>query len=132
MLLAGYSWVCVGLMLICRAYSWLSSVGEVNSLTYATIGLLIALPIHHFGFLRIVNKNLKRIHGMEERTHITSFIHKKSYLMILVMITMGIILRNSEIPKHYLAVLYIGIGTALILSSLKYFKIFREYPHPRS
>jgi len=40
------------------------------------------------------------------------------------MITMGAILLHTTIPKHYLAVLYIGIGLALVLSSVRYFRFF--------
>jgi len=122
-LLAGYTWVCVGTMLIYRAYSWLSAAAEVNLLLYAGSGVFIALLIHHFGFLKIVNKNLKRIHDLQEKALVTSFLQKKSYLLILVMIAMGILLRSSGLPKHYLAVLYIGIGSALIMSSFRYFRV---------
>lgn len=122
-LLAGYTWVCVGTMLIYRAYSWLSAAPEVNGVIYAGGGFLIALLIHHFGFLKIVNKNLKRIHDLEEKALVTSFLHKKSYLLILIMIAMGILLRRSSLPKAYLAVLYTGIGSALIMSSFRYFRI---------
>jgi len=90
---------------------------------YAGGGFLIGLLIHYFGFLKIVNKNLKRIHDLEQKALVTSFLHKKSYLLILVMIAMGILLRSSSLPKHYLAVLYIGIGSALIMSSFRYFRI---------
>lgn len=115
-------------MLIHRAYSWLSAAPEVNYLIYAGGGFFIALFIHHFGFLKIVNRNLKRIHNLEEKALVTSFLHKKSYLLILVMIAMGILLRSSGIPKHYLAILYIGIGAALILSSMRYFRICIRLP----
>jgi hypothetical protein len=46
----------------------------------------------------------------------------KSYLIVAVMVTMGIMLRHSSIPKQYLSIMYIGIGTALILSSIRYFR----------
>ncbi|MBU0510786.1 MAG: hypothetical protein KJ638_03670 [Chloroflexi bacterium] len=39
------------------------------------------------------------------------------------MIAMGITLRHSPIPKHLPAVLYIGIGGGLFLSSLFYYGI---------
>lgn len=90
-------------MLIYRAYFRLSATPDVNSWIFAGSGLLLALLIHHFGFLKIVNRNLKRIQKMEEKVYITSFIHKKSYLIILVMIAMGFLLRRSGIPKQYLA-----------------------------
>jgi hypothetical protein len=37
------------------------------------------------------------------------------------MITLGIILRNSAIPKQYLAVIYTTIGGAIFLSSFHYY-----------
>ena len=40
------------------------------------------------------------------------------------MIAMGAILRHSPIPKGYLAILYTGIGLALVLSSVRYMRVF--------
>jgi len=61
---------------------------------------------------------------MNEKKGLFAFITGKSYLIIAVMITMGIVLRHSAIPKQYLAILYIGIGLGLILSSVRYIRIF--------
>jgi len=59
---------------------------------------------------------------MEGRRCIFSFIPWKSYILIIIMIAIGFLLRHSPIPKLYLAVLYTGIGTALILSSVRYLR----------
>jgi len=48
----------------------------------------------------------------------------RSYFIVLLMVTLGIILRHSSIPKNYLAVLYIGIGLALFLSGIRYLRFF--------
>jgi len=61
---------------------------------------------------------------MNEKKCLFAFIPWKSYLIIAAMITMGAVLRHSDIPKQYLAILYIGIGLALILSSVRYMRIF--------
>lgn len=53
-----------------------------------------------------------------------SFMPWKSYLIILIMMAMGVTLRHSAIPKHYLAILYTCIGLALILSSMRYMRAF--------
>jgi hypothetical protein len=45
-------------------------------------------------------------------------------MIIIVMVTMGTSLRHSAIPQQYLAILYTGIGLALILSSLRYIRAF--------
>jgi hypothetical protein len=67
---------------------------------------------------------LKRILPSDDKKCLFSFVSWKSYLIIAVMIAMGTILRRSAIPKQYLAILYIGIGLALILSSVRYMRIF--------
>ena len=75
-------------------------------------------------YLKIVDKNIERILPMVDKKCLFSFITWKSYLIIIVMVAMGSLLRHSAIPKHYLAILYTGIGLALILSSLRYLRVF--------
>jgi len=122
--LAGFAWVCVGTILLFWAFSWLSTVSNTSIYWLSGAGVSLALLAHHFGFLKIVDRNLKRILRMNEKTCLFSFIPWKSYLIIVIMITMGAILRRSAIPKQYLAILYIGIGLALILSSVRYMRAF--------
>jgi len=119
--IAGVVWCCVGIMLSSMAFKWLC-IFKGNSWLFVIPGIFAALIIHHFGFLRIVTKNLGRISGLPERPCVFSFISWKSYLIIIVMVTMGITLRNSSLPKQYLSVLYLGIGLALFLSSIRYFR----------
>ena len=121
--LAGLVWICVGFMLLFLAFAWLSTASNINIYLFAGAGVALALLAHHFGFLKIVDKNLTRIRHMDEKKCLFSFITWKSYLMIAVMVTMGAILRYSTIPKQYLAILYIGIGFALILSSFRYMRV---------
>jgi hypothetical protein len=51
-----------------------------------------------------------------------SFMPWKSYLLVMVMAGTGFLLRHSSFPKTWLAALYLTIGTALILSSVRYFR----------
>jgi len=120
--LAGFLWIAVGIMLISFAANWFITYGKSNAWLFLLAGLSISLIIHHFGFLRIVDKNLGRISKMEGKRCAFSFMTWKSYLIVIVMVAMGIMLRHSAIPKQYLSVLYIGIGMALVLSSIRYFR----------
>lgn len=122
--LAGFVWLWVGTMLLLFAYSWLSDAPRTVSLMFLGLGVAVALLVHHFGFLKIVDKNIERILPMVEKKCLFSFITWKSYIIIIVMVTMGTLLRHSAIPKRYLAILYTGIGLALILSSLRYIRVF--------
>lgn len=124
LLLAGGLWLGVGSMLLFLAISWLRDTALMNRVVLGSSGVVLALLVHHFGFLKIADKNLERILPATEKKCIFSFMPWKSYLIIPGMITLGIILRHSSMPKQYLAVLYIGIGLALVLSSVRYIRYF--------
>jgi hypothetical protein len=124
LLVAGVVWLMVGLMLVLIAFSWLRAAVSISIYHFVIAGVVLGLLVHHFGFLRIVNKNVRRILPMDEKRCLFSFIPWMSYVIIAVMISGGAILRHSAIPKHYLAIVYIGIGLALALSSVRYFRVF--------
>ncbi len=124
MLIAGVMWLCVGIMLLNYAYSWLEAEQRYTVIIFTGAGIALTMLTHHFGFLKVADKNLKRILLMEKKVSIFSFITWKSYILIAGMITMGITLRHSAIPKPWLAILYIGIGMGLLLSSIRYLRFF--------
>jgi hypothetical protein len=121
--LAGCMWLGAGIMLLSLSYSWLKAFHVHNAFLFGGIGVALALVVHHFGFLKIVDKNLGRILPMEGKKCVFSFLTWKSYLILTIMIALGALLRHSPIPKHYLSILYIGIGLALILSSVRYLRV---------
>lgn len=123
-LMAGLMWCGVGIMLIHYAVLWLSICRGKEQIFFYTIGFLAAMPIHHFGFLKIADKNLNRILSLKEKQNPFYFMTWKSYIIVLVMVSMGIALRHSSIPKRYLSILYNGIGLALFLSGIRYFRFF--------
>lgn len=120
--LAGSMWCGVGVMLVRFAVSWLT-VFHQRSICYVA-GVLLAMPIHFFGFRKIAGKNINRLMPFSGKKCIFSFMTWKSYLIVLVMVSTGIALRHSAIPKNYLSILYLGIGGALFLSGLRYFRFF--------
>lgn len=123
-LISGLIWLAIGVMLSALAYRWLSAYQGEKQYLYAIAGVVLALTIHHFGFLRLVDKNMGRINTLEEQTCLFAFMSWRSYILVIIMISMGIILRHSKIPRNFLSVLYIGIGLALILSSIRYLRLF--------
>lgn len=123
-LLAGIMWCGVGIMLVRFAIGWLSPLGLRTAILYYAAGFLAAMPIHHFGFLKIADKNLSRLMPLTEKRCVFSFMTWRSYIIVLIMVSMGIALRHSDIPKRYLSVLYNGIGLALFLSGIRYLRFF--------
>lgn len=127
MLLAGLLWIGVGVLLLGHAVTWMNAADEAARPWLVIVGSAAALTIHHLGFLRIVDRNLGRIQRLEGRRCAFSFMPARSYIMVAVMMGMGIGLRHSPIPKPYLAVLYLAIGAALILSSIRYLRVLIQH-----
>ena len=120
--LAGLMWLSVGTMLLYLSFSWLNASHAHGSFIFAGIGVMVALVVHHFGFLKIVDKNLGRILPMEGSKCVFAFMTWKSYILVAGMMALGALLRHSTLPKPYLSIIYIGIGLALLLSSIRYLR----------
>jgi hypothetical protein len=73
-----------------------------------------------FVFGGIVRKNIARIDLGPARASAFAFQGWKSYVVTVFMVGLGITLRHSAIPKPELAVVYEGIGLALLVTSLLY------------
>lgn len=122
-LTAGFIWLGVGAMLIGFASRWLKPVAFPSLLWLILAGGLLAIAIYFFGFSKMAIKNIKRITQLEgEKVCLFAFQRWTSYPLVAFMITLGIYLRTySPIPKPQLAILYLGIGGGLSLSSTCYF-----------
>ena len=123
-LISGLMWITIGIMLNILAIRWLTESYVDTTWLYISVGVTLALVIHHFGFLKIVDRNLGRIKSLDPESCVFAFMSWRSYLLVLVMITMGILLRHSSIPLNVLSIIYIGIGLALVLSSIRYLRVF--------
>jgi hypothetical protein len=60
-LMGGMMWCGVGIMLIRYAVSWLSLCSVRDQICFYSAGFLAAMPIHHFGFIKIATRNINRI-----------------------------------------------------------------------
>ena len=124
-LLSGLTWSIVGIALCRMAVLWLSPVNSWEGVLLGLSGIVLGLAIHLFGFSKLVAKNVDRIRSKKnKKICIFAFQAWKSYLIVAIMIGLGIILRSSPLPKKYLAVIYIGFGGAMVLSSIKYYMVF--------
>jgi hypothetical protein len=125
---AGIMWSGVGIMLVAFAVTWLGLVHSWMVLLLVFAGLVLAAAIYFFGFSKLAASNVQRIIKIpKERVCLFAFQKWTSYPLVLVMVAMGIYLRHySPIPKPYLAIIYIGLGASLFVSSIQYYiQVFR-------
>lgn len=118
--IAGVIWTAVGVLLLAYAATWLAPVALPLELELIAGGLVVAAIFVRFMFYGIVRKNIARIDNGPTRASAFAFQGWKSYVITAFMIGLGIVLRYSSLPKPGLAVMYEGIGLALLLTSLLY------------
>jgi hypothetical protein len=128
LILSGAIWFGVGIMLCSLAAGWLAKTNGSNALLLGLTGITLSLCIYSLGFLKLVKKNSARILAYKDKICIFAFQPWKSYLIVVIMIGMGMALRHSPLPKIYLAIIYIGFGLAMILSSIHYFRVYMDKP----
>jgi hypothetical protein len=123
-ILAGVLWFSVGIMLCNFAYHWLLNYEGKYIIFFLIAGVILAILFTLFKFKKFANKNIERIKAKGLKSCFFSFMSWQTYIMVVIMMSMGIILRHSSLPKEYLSILYIGIGGALFLSSFIYFNYY--------
>ena len=123
LVVSGLMWSGMGIFLNILDFGWLNSLNNTQTFLSILIGIMIGLVIARFGFGNIAIKNVNRIFAYPKQACLFAFQEWKSYILIAVMMSSGILLRTTElIPKFILTPMYIGIGTALFLASFKYYR----------
>ena len=91
------------------------------SLWMLFLSVAVFIPFY-FMFQKMVGKNTSRIFEMkEERIIFLRFFPLKSYLLIVIMMSFGIVLRNMEwVSRYFIAFFYTGLGAALFSAGIRY------------
>lgn len=120
--IAGAVWTFAGFMLLFRGCLMLLETG--NSIWIKLIiSIALGLLFYFFLFNKISSKHVSRLESKNsEYSSVFSFFNARSYLLMALMITMGVVLRKTEIVSiKYLAILYVTMGTPLAISAFKFY-----------
>ena len=121
LLAAGATWSVVGLVLCGLACYWLSQSAWPWSAAAASAGFACGVLVYAFGFARIARRNIARIADQPDRVCVFAFQAWRSYLLIVVMMVLGWVLRHSRLSLLVLAIIYLTVGTGLALASSLYY-----------
>lgn len=96
----------------------------------AIFSILSGILFYRLLFSKISIKHVSRIIRLKtDRPCVFSFFNFRSYLLMALMISMGVALRESEIiPVFYLSVLYLTMGIPLLVSALRFYHSVIFYP----
>ncbi len=122
--LAGLLWAIAGAVLCFRGFVWIQDLWLPLAIGVEAVGIALAAVGYIFMFSRLVRKNIVRIGSLPNRACVFAFAAWKGYLMIIVMMSAGIALRNSSIPRLYLALPYTSMGWMLLIGSIMFSRQF--------
>ncbi len=129
--LAGSVWGLVGLFLVVRGAIMYQAALDTQNASQTALAVSIAASIilgaakGRFVLSKTARRNKSRIERIEEPLKIHHVYAKSFYFLIIGMIGLGIALRTwNEYLGGYVVVaaIYCGIGLALMVSSLVYWK----------
>jgi len=108
-------WSLVGLALFIKGvfYLW----DEKHIYIFLLLGLLLGSAKALFILDKAAGTTLERIMDLRDGAFLGAIYSPKTWLLVLCMIFMGVILRNSSLPDYFLGTLYTTIGWALFLAS---------------
>jgi len=122
--LAGGLWTLAGALLCIRGEAWLEVFPLSIECALEVVSVGLAIVGYLFLFTKVVRKNIDRIGSLPDRACLFAFAAWRGYLMIALMMTIGITLRNSALPKYYLSVPYTAMGVILLIGSVTFYRRF--------
>lgn len=121
---AGVVWLLAGLnVAILGVRAAIGMRGVAAIILIALVGGVIAVfSAFHSLFSKLVKKNAQRIADLEGERHLVfRFFDRKSYIMMMVMMSFGIGMRAAGLfPNWFIAFFYTGLGLALALAGANY------------
>ena len=124
--IAGLLWTLAGGLLCFRGAMWLGVFQFSVIVSIEAASLVIAAAGYIFLFAGIVRKNIARIGLLPDRACVFAFTAWRGYIMIGIMMTAGISLRNSSIPLYYLSLPYTAMGGILLAGSVMFYREFLD------
>lgn len=131
--LSSLLWALPAYVLIRHATAWMAHLSGASIFIAVVGGLAAVGVIYTFWFKRIVSGNIARIRLLPSPAGLWQVSSVRGYLVVLFMISAGIALRSSDIPRLWLAGPYALMGGCLMLGSLETMVTFlREHRLPEN
>jgi len=128
LLLAALVWTGVGSGLFITGVHWVL----LTHVRWAWPARLAALAVGwakgRYVLSRSAEANARRIEGSTDHRFIGAAFSVGMWLMAAGMMALGAYLRHAHVPRFYLGLVYVAVGTALVLGSLVSWSHWRRQP----
>lgn len=111
---AALLWTVIGTILVIRGWGW---INPAENGWFIAAGLLAGTLKSVFILDRTARRTVERITKMRDGTCLGAVYSWKTWILVAVMVTGGVLLRTFFEPGRYTGTLYVAIGWALLLSS---------------
>jgi hypothetical protein len=127
LLMAAVVWLFAGGFLLCRSIRMIQPDGLLW--LKVLLAVIVGLVFFHLIFLRISLKHIARIRSLEIlRPCVFSFFDWKSYLVMIIMISAGILIRKTGwIDIQWISLFFISMATPLLLSAARFFRAWWRF-----
>ncbi len=118
-------WAATGCGLLSIAYARFMPVPGYTPLVVLG-GIILGILMYRSAFSRLVKSNIARLRQLSperNRVCVFAFINVRGYAIILFMSLLGYTLRLLQVSRLIMAPAYTAIGLALILASIRYYKL---------
>ena len=126
LLLAGLMWAVVGAALVGFGGRWLWQLPTPAAPWLAALAVVIGAFKARFVLDRAARTIADRIRERGDGRCLGGFLSVRSWALVAVMVAGGRLLRGSHVGRGLLGVLYVAVGTALLLSSRVAWRAWRE------
>ncbi|MGB3211564.1 MAG: hypothetical protein WBB19_12740 [Desulforhopalus sp.] len=116
LLMSALLWTTIGLLLLAKGIFRLSQLDDWQPVILA-VAILAGSLKASFVLDKSARRGIERILDLKDGTCLGAVYSVKTWILVLCMIGMGVILRNSSLPVSLLCLMYLTIGWALLLSS---------------
>jgi hypothetical protein len=128
LLAAALLWTIVGLGLAAAGIAWSFGSAFPWSLLLAVAGVAAGVVKGLLVIRKMADWNTARIIARGDGHCLGGFLAPKTWLLIIIMMSSGILLRRSGVPRPILGVLYTAVGTGLLFGGWQLWKAWRETP----
>ena len=116
LLMSACLWTAIGLLLVAKGGYRFSQLEQHHPAV--VLSAFVAGSLKSYLILdRVARRGIERILKFKDGTCLGAVYSVKTWIVVLFMITMGVILRNSSFPGNILCFVYMTVGWALLMSS---------------